>query len=97
MNTEKEPKEQFVEVSVATTAGFYPAEGTDRTPVHQKISVILHQTQNKLHITDVTNWVASVTDDNGYRELNPESNYLDNGLSDKVEIDWGPREGGGGC
>ena len=96
MSPDKPPKEQFVEVSVSTTAGFYPAEGTDRTPIHQKISVILEQTKNKLNISDVTNWVASVTDANGHRELDPQTNYLDSGLSGTVEIDWGPREGGGG-
>lgn len=97
MNPEKPPKEQFVEVSVSTTAGFYPAEGTDRTPIHQKISVILQQAKNKLNISDVTNWVLSVTDASGHRELDPQNTYLDSGLSGTVEIDWGPREGGGGC
>lgn len=97
MHPEKPPKEQFVEVSVATTAGFYPAEGTDRTPIHQKISVILKKTQDKLSLSDVSNWVASVTDSNGHRELNPDNSYLDSGLSGSVEIDWGPREGGGGA
>lgn len=97
MKHEKPSKEQFVEVSVSTTAGFYPAEGTDLTPNHQKISVILKQTKTKLDIGDVTNWVASVTDANGHREIDPENSYLDSGLSDTVEIDWGPREGGGGC
>lgn len=97
MNLEKPPKEQFVEVSVSTTAGFYPTEGTDRTPIHQKISVILQQTKNKLNLNDVSNWVASVTDANGHRELDPQKSYLDSGLSGTVEIDWGPREGGGGC
>src|SRR5690606_31814256 len=71
MNIEKPPKEQYVEVSVSTTAGFYPAEGTDRTPIHQKISVILQQAKHKLNISDVSNWVASVADANGHRELDP--------------------------
>lgn len=96
MNPEKQHPEQFVEVSVSTTAGFYPAEGTDRVPIHQKISVILQHAKNKLTISDVSNWVASVTDTNGYRELDPKNSYLDSGLSGTVEIDWGPREGGGG-
>ena len=96
MSPEKQTEEQFVEVSVSTTAGFYPAEGTDRVPIHQKISIILQQAKNKLTISDVTNWVVSVNDANGYRELDPQSSYLDSGLSGTVEIDWGPREGGGG-
>lgn len=97
MAHENPPNEHFVEVSVATTAGFYPAEGTDQVPIHQKISVILHKAKNELAISDVTNWVVSVNGANGYRELDPEKSYLDSGLSGTVEIDWGPREGGGGC
>lgn len=96
MSAENPSKEQFVEVSVSTTAGFYPPEGADRAPIHQKISVILEKAKEKLRLTDVTNWVATVTDTSGYRELDPQKSYLDSGLSGTVEIDWGPREGGGG-
>ena len=51
---------------------------------------------NREQVSDVTNWVVTVIDAKGQRELNPQSSYLDSGLSGKLELDWGPREGGGG-
>lgn len=85
-------KDNFVEVAVVTTSGSYPEDGYDRTPKNQKVSVILKQAAHKLHITDTTGWVALVDD----KELKIEESYEDNGLSGQVEIDYGPREGGGG-
>ena len=96
MSEEKLPKDQFVEVSISTTAGFYPTEGFERVPAHQKVSVLLGKAQNELNIKDVAGWIATVTDGSGKRQIDPERSYLDNGLSGKVEIDWGPSEGGGG-
>jgi hypothetical protein len=96
MSNEKSPKEQFVEISISTTAGFYPAEGFERVPVHQKVSVLLEKAQKELKIKDIAGWIATVTDGAGKRRIDPERSYLDNGLSGKVEIDWGPSEGGGG-
>jgi hypothetical protein len=84
--------ENFVEVAVVTTSGSYPKNGFERTPIRQKISVILKKAANKLEITDTTDWVATV----GEQEVNPDSSYLDSGLTGEVEIDYGPREGGGG-
>ena len=52
----------------------------------------MKQAAHKLHITDTTGWVALVDD----KELKIEESYEDNGLSGQVEIDYGPREGGGG-
>ena len=82
----------FVEVAVVTTSGSYPKNGFERTPIRQRISVILKKAANKLKITDTTNWVATVND----QEINVDATYLDLGLSGEVEIDFGPREGGGG-
>lgn len=96
MNTEKPPKEQFVEISISTTAGFYPAEGFERVPVHQKVSVLLEKAQKELNIKDIAGWIATVTDASGKRQIDPTRSYLDNGVSGKIEIDWGPSEGGGG-
>ena len=100
MNTEeKQPGngqdaagDNFVEVAVVTTSGSYPETGFERTPIRQKISVILKKATNKLKITDTTNWIATVND----QEINVDATYLDLGLSGEVEIDFGPREGGGG-
>ena len=90
---EHHPVEQFVQVAVITTSGSYPENGYERTPKHQKIRVILQKAARALNITDTTDWIASVDD----RELNIEGNYLENHLDGEVEIDYGPREGGGGC
>lgn len=96
MSNEKSPNEQFVEVSISTTAGFYPAEGFSRVPAHQKVAVILDKAQRELNIKDVAGWIATVTDGSGKRQIEPDRSYIDNGLSGKAEIDWGPSEGGGG-
>lgn len=96
VSNEAPPKERFIEISISTTAGFYPAEGFERVPVHQKVSVLLEKAQNELKIKDVAGWIATVTDGSGKRQIDPARSYLDNGLAGKVEIDWGPSEGGGG-
>jgi len=85
-------KENFVEVSVVTTSGSYPAHGFERVPKHQKVRVLLDKTAAHLGLADTGGWIATV---NG-KEIKVELNYIDNGLSDQVEIDFGPREGGGG-
>jgi hypothetical protein len=92
----QQPIGQFVEVSISTTSGFYPAEGSERVPIHQKVSVMLEKAQNKLKIKDTAGWIATVTEPSGKRQIDPARSYLDNALSGTVEIDWGPSEGGGG-
>jgi hypothetical protein len=85
-------KPQHIEVAIVTTSGSLPAEGFDTVPINQPIKVLLDRAAKKLGITDTTNWVAKV----GSKELRPQSSYEDEGLSGQVEIDYGPREGGGG-
>jgi hypothetical protein len=89
---ERENKEQFVQVSVVTTSGVYPKDGFEEVPAHQKIRVQLQKAAQHLGITDTTNWVAMV----GNREINVEASYEENELHGRIEIDYGPREGGGG-
>lgn len=96
MSNEQSPQEHFVEVSVSTTAGFFPSEGFVRVPTHQKVEGLLKHAQRELHIKDVAGWIATVTTESGKRQIDPNRSYLDNGLSGRVEIDWGPSEGGGG-
>lgn len=91
------PAEHFVAVSISTTAGFYPAEGFDRVPVHQKVSVELEKAKHALKIRDTAGWVATVTDPTGKRVIDAAKSYIENALAGEVEIDWGPTEGGGGC
>ncbi len=91
-NVLEEKKDRFVEVSIVTTSGSYPGNGFDRVPAHQKIHIQLDQAAKDLKIADTRGWLATV---NG-RELNINASYLENGLEDQIEIDFGPREGGGG-
>lgn len=93
---DKDQGEQFVQVSISTTAGFFPAEGFERVPVHQKVKIELEKAQRQLEIKDTAGWIATVTGPSGKRSIDPSKSYLENGLSGQVEIDWGPSEGGGG-
>ncbi len=96
MEKEKDPKEKhegnFVEVAIVTTSGSYPATGYLTIPIHQKVRVDLEKASKELNIVDTSNWVASV----GGNEINIELSYLENHLDGKVDINWGPRAGGGG-
>ena len=96
MEKEKDPKEKhegnFVEVAVVTTSGSYPATGYLTIPIHQKVRVDLEKASKELNIVDTSNWIASV----GGNEINIELSYLENHLDGKVDINWGPRAGGGG-
>ena len=93
---ERHEHEHFVEVSISTTAGFFPAEGFNRVPIEQKVEVELAEAKRKLTIKDTTGWVATVTSPTGKRQIDVTRSYRDNGLTGRVEIDWGPSEGGGG-
>ena len=84
----------FVEVTISTTSGLFPASGTDRVPVHQKVRVQLDKAARELRLTDTATWVATVG--NPPRTINPDQSYEENGLSETVEINWGPEHGGGG-
>ena len=85
-------KENFVNVAVVTTGGSYPDEGFEKTPSNQKIRIFLSEAARKLNIADFSNWIARVDD----KEVDPEESYETNGLAGNIEIDFGPREGGGG-
>lgn len=89
-------KKNHVDVSISTTAGFYPAEGFNSVPENQAVQHELEKTKKELNIKDVTGWIASVITPGGKRTIDPSKSYVENGLSGKAEIDWGPSEGGGG-
>jgi multidrug resistance efflux pump len=92
----KAKKKEEIEVSISTTAGFYPAEGFNSVPEKQAVEHELHKAKHALEIKDVAGWVANVVEPSGKRAIDPAKSYLENGLSGKAEIDWGPSEGGGG-
>lgn len=89
-------KKEQIEVSISTTAGFYPAEGFNLVPLKQAVQKELHDAKHALGIKDVDGWIATVVTPSGKRTLDPAKSYEENGLSGKAEIDWGPSEGGGG-
>jgi len=84
----------FVEVAVSTTSGLFPASGTDRVPVNQKVRVQLDKAARELRLADTAGWIA--TAGNPPQGINPDRSYEENGLSGTVEISWGPEHGGGG-
>lgn len=85
-------KGMFIEAAISTTSGFFPNEGYERIPVHQKIRVLLDKAAKELNLAGTDGWVASVNKN----PINPDLSYVENGLSGTIEIDWGPHEGGGG-
>ena len=87
---------EMVEVSISTTAGFYPVEGYSQVHSHEKVEFELEKAQLELQIKSTDDWVAQVTESAGMREIDPNKTYTENGLFGKIDIDWGPREGGGG-
>ena len=91
-----EQPEKFVQVSISTTAGFFPAEGFTIVPSEQKVEVEMEKAMRTLEIKPTADWGATVSGPSGKRTIDLEKTYLENGLSGKIEIDWGPSEGGGG-
>jgi hypothetical protein len=92
-DTPKPRPENHIDVEIVTTSGSWPHQGYEDVPVHQKIRVQLEKAAKQLHIADTNGWIATVSD----KEINIDASYQENGLTGKVSIDYGPREGGGGC
>src|SRR5438105_5989225 len=86
------PHDNHIEVAVVTTSGRWPTSAFDRVAIHQPIKVELENAARHLGIVDTSGWIARI----GSRELDPATSYADNGLTGAVQIDYGPREGGGG-
>lgn len=85
-------KDHFVEVSVVTTSGSYPSQGFEQAPTHQKVKIILDAAAKHLRIVDTSGWVATANS----KEIKIDLSFAENGLAGQVQIDFGPREGGGG-
>ncbi|MBI1945014.1 MAG: hypothetical protein HYS27_04920 [Deltaproteobacteria bacterium] len=84
--------DNFIFVAVITTSGAYPQEGFDRTPAHQPVRIQLERAARELNIADTSGWVAQVAG----RTIDPNKNYIENGLTGEVTIDFFRPEGGGG-
>lgn len=87
-----EHQEKFIEVRVVTTAGVYPESGFERAPEKEQVRVVLKRADEKLHITDPQGWIAVVSG----RKVDINRTFRENGLSGRIEIDWGPDHGAGG-
>ena len=85
--------DNLVEVAVHTTSGSLPQEGYDQHNANQPIRQALQKAEHEYHITDTTGWVALVNE----QRIDPDQTYAAVGLNGKIDIDWGPEEGGGGC
>lgn len=87
-----EENKHDVEVRVITTSGVYPEAGFDRVAEKERVGTVLKKADEKLHITNTSGWIAVV----GGRKIAIDRSFLENGLTGRVEIDWGPDHGAGG-
>lgn len=83
---------KHVDVAIITTAGSFPEEGYERLPASQPVKDQLARAAKALRIKDISDWVATV----GSRELDVSQSYAALGLSGRIDITYGKREGGGG-
>lgn len=89
---ENTPPDKFVEVRVVTTAALFPPEGYERAPVKQKLTPILQRAAAALGLTDTSGYIVTV---NG-NVVDPNQTYEMLGLTDQVDLRWGPEAGAGG-
>lgn len=87
------PKPGFVLVSVHTTAGVYPPEGSIRVRTSTTIADVIERARDALQIAPGTDWVIQV----GTRDIDPSLTFAGAMLAGTVELSWIPREGGGGA
>lgn len=93
LHTRPKAPHDLVEVTVFTTSGTFPEEGALRVTSDTLVSRVLARAAAKLGLTDTTDWIVTV----GGRDINPSHSFTQNGLAGRVELEWGPREGGGGA
>lgn len=93
LRTRPKTPHELIEVTVFTTSGTFPEEGALRVPPVTVVKQVLARAAAKLGLTDTTDWVVTV----GGRDINPGHSFTQNGLAGRVELEWGPREGGGGA
>lgn len=80
-------------VTVFTTSGTFPAQGSMRVDADELISAVLARAAKKLKLTATTGWVVQV----GGNDVNTSLTFAQAGLSGEVDLEWGAREGGGGA
>jgi hypothetical protein len=83
-----------IAVAVITPSGTFPSDDDYRRATGKEvIADILHLAAQKLKLTNTTDWVAFVND----QEVDVIRTFKESGLHDIVEIEWHKREGGGGA
>lgn len=88
-----EKHQNHVEVAVLTTSGRWPARGFEKVSVNEKVRHVLQQAARHLRIASTDDWIATV----GAQTLNVDESFRANGLTTgEIQIDFGPRQGGGG-
>jgi hypothetical protein len=88
----EEHDHKHVEARVITTSGVFPEAGFDHVPEKETVLSVLNKADEKLHITSTAGWIAVVAG----RKIIVERSFHENGLTGRVEIDWGPDHGAGG-
>ncbi len=83
---------KIIEVTVSTTAGFYPERGKVRASEDEKVELVLEKARLALDLKDTSGWGVKV----GGRAVDPAKTYAENGISGEVTLSWGPEHGGGG-
>jgi len=79
-------------VTVLTLSGVFPSEGAIRVDSSELISNVLNKAANKLNLADTSGWVVCAAG----KDINASVTFAQAGLSGVVELEWMPREGGGG-
>jgi hypothetical protein len=81
-------------VAVLTTSGRWPTSGFEKASVNEKVRHVLQQAARHLHLTGTDDWIATV----GAGTLNVDESFRANGfIGGEIQIDFGPRQGGGGA
>lgn len=85
---------QQLDAAVLTTSGRWPATGFERVSANEKVRHVLQQAARHLHLAGTEDWIATV----GAQTLNVDESFRANGFTEgHVQIDFGPRQGGGGA
>lgn len=83
-----------VAVSVITPSGIFPGEETLlRQPAEAAVKVALGLAATALKIPDTKDWVVRI----GERHIDPQESYKKLGLRCLIDIEYHPKEGGGGA
>jgi hypothetical protein len=85
--------ENHIGVAVLTTSGRWPTAGFEKAALNEKVRHVLQQAARALNIAGTEDWIATV----GTQTLNVDESFRANGFAGgEVQIDFGPRQGGGG-